>query len=291
MHRASASVEICKKVVEKQIIAMDEAKTRHSDLLVPVKRRRATSAQFAAFKTAKKDLRERERLLDESKARLQTAKSDYLALCQKFVQAKFHCGSLGCPWSHGIRQEIIQELPCFGRQEMPWGVLQEAPWTNGNGQERTSGENTTWPQPTTQSTATAKPTAPTRATASPSTYEEWILIAQEAFRNYAALSSFPSPPANVCSNPTCMSATKDATRALKACACKIRQGLHYQSISQLKSLRLLFHPDKFSKCRADRVERFKKQASEVFVVVEALYREKSELVIADEDVEMTDCDF
>jgi hypothetical protein len=124
MHHASLSVEICKKVVEKQIIAMNEAKTRHRDLLVPVRRRCATSAQFAAFKTAKKDLRQREGLLDESKTRLEAAKSDYSALCQRFVQAKFHCGSLGCSGSHDIRQEIRQEIPCFVRQEMPWGVRQ-----------------------------------------------------------------------------------------------------------------------------------------------------------------------
>jgi hypothetical protein len=124
MHNANLSVEICKKVVEKEIIAVNEAKTRHMDLLVPVRRRRATSAQFAAFKTAKKDLRQREGLLDESKTRLEAAKSDYSALCQRFVQAKFHCGSLGCSGSHDIRQEIRQEIPCFVRQEMPWGVRQ-----------------------------------------------------------------------------------------------------------------------------------------------------------------------
>jgi hypothetical protein len=284
MHNANLSVEICKKVVEKEIIAVNEAKTRHMDLLVPVRRRRATSAQFAAFKTAKKDLRQREGLLDESKARLEAAKSDYLALCQKFVEAKFHCGSLGCSGSHDIKQEIIQEMPCF--------VRQETPWTNGNGQERTPVENTTWSQPTAQSAATANPTAPpTRTLTDPLTYEEWISIVQDEFTNYAALSWFPSPPASPCSNPSCMNATKDATRTLTACACNIRQGLQYLSVSQLKSLRLLFYPDKFSKCRADRVELFKRQASEVFVVVEAMYREKSELVIADEDVEMTDCDF
>jgi hypothetical protein len=42
MHNANLSVEICKKVVEKEIIAVNEAKTRHMDLLVPVRRRRAT---------------------------------------------------------------------------------------------------------------------------------------------------------------------------------------------------------------------------------------------------------
>jgi hypothetical protein len=172
----------------------------------------------------------------------------------------------------------------------------DMPWTNGNGQERTSGDNTTWSQSTTQSTFTAKPTAlpmsaPTRVNANPSTYGEWILIIQDAFRNYASLSSFPSLPAKPCSDPSCMSATKNATRALTTCACNIRQGLQYLSVSQLKVLRLLFHPDKFSKCRADRAELFKKQASEVFVVVEAIYRERSELVIADGDAEMTDCDF
>jgi hypothetical protein len=63
-------------------------------------------------------------------------------------------------------------------------------------------------------------------------------------------------------------------RTLTACACNIWQGLQYLSVGQLKDLRVLSHPDKFSKCRADRVELFKKQASEVFVVVEAMYRER-----------------
>ena len=42
----------------------------------------------------------------------------------------------------------------------------------------------------------------------------------------------------------------------------------------IRTYRLIFHPDKFSKCRVDRVELFKKQASEVFVVVDAMYRER-----------------
>lgn len=71
-----------------------------------------------------------------------------------------------------------------------------------------------------------------------------------------------------------MNEGQNGTRALTACACNIRQGLQFLSVAQLKDLRLIFHPDKFSKCRVDRVELFKKQASEVFVVVDAMYRER-----------------
>lgn len=46
------------------------------------------------------------------------------------------------------------------------------------------------------------------------------------------------------------------------------------SAEQLKQLRFSFHPDKFSKCPPELVQLFEKQAAEVFVVVEAVYREK-----------------
>jgi hypothetical protein len=37
---------------------------------------------------------------------------------------------------------------------------------------------------------------------------------------------------------------------------------------------VLFHPDKFSKCREDLVEGFKGKANAVFVVINAIYSEK-----------------
>jgi hypothetical protein len=152
MHSANEDVEMLKMILESRHIAMNEAKFRYNDLLVPVRRRRATSSQFSAFKTAKATLRERQGLLDDSKAQLEAAQSTYSAACQRFVQAKFCCGRFGCPGSHDMRQE--------------------APLGFGNGQERTSGESKTWSQPTAQSAATAKPTAPTRTIADLATYEE-----------------------------------------------------------------------------------------------------------------------
>ncbi|GAB7329296.1 hypothetical protein MBLNU13_g01097t1 [Cladosporium sp. NU13] len=120
-----------------------------------------------------------------------------------------------------------------------------------------------------------RPTAPQSSpaanpVASSSKHQEWILAVKEAFKDYTTLSSFPSPPASACSKPTC----KSETRAFTACACDIRRSLHHLSSSQLKHFRLLFHPDKFSKCRQDLVESFQKQASAVFVVAEAMYRAK-----------------
>jgi hypothetical protein len=53
MHNANEAVEIAKRRVEAQNIAMNEAKTSHRDLLVLVRRRRATSSQLSAFKKAK----------------------------------------------------------------------------------------------------------------------------------------------------------------------------------------------------------------------------------------------
>ena len=60
---------------------------------------------------------------------------------------------------------------------------------------------------------------------------------------------------------------------MAACACDIRQGLGHLTASQLKDIRVLFHPDKFSKCREDLVEGFKKKANAVFVVVNSMYGE------------------
>lgn len=108
------------------------------------------------------------------------------------------------------------------------------------------------------------------AVARPSSHQEWVSAVKEAFKDYTTLTSFPSPPASACSRPAC----KSETRALTACACDIRRSLNHLSSSQLKHFRLLFHPDKFSKCRKDLVEGIQKQASAVFVVAEAIYRAK-----------------
>lgn len=105
--------------------------------------------------------------------------------------------------------------------------------------------------------------------ATPSRYQVWISTVEEAFKDYTTLSSFPSPPASSCSKPTC----KSETRALAACACDIRQCLGHLTASQVKDLRVLFHPDKFSKCREDLVEDFKKKANAVFIVINAMYGE------------------
>jgi hypothetical protein len=123
------------------------------------------------------------------------------------------------------------------------------------------------PRPTPQVTST-----PVRLVARPSAakHQEWISIVKAAFKDYTGLSSFPAPPANACSKPSC----NDETRALAACACDIRKALNHLTASQLKDLRVLFHPDKFSKCREDLVESFKRKANAVFVVVNAMYGER-----------------
>lgn len=127
------------------------------------------------------------------------------------------------------------------------------------------GPNSKKPRPTPQQRSPAA-----NPVANPSKHQEWVLAVKEAFKDYTALSSFPSPPASACSNPSCTS----ETRALAACACDIRRSLNHLPVSQLKQFRLLFHPDKFSKCRKDLVESFQKKASAVFVVAEAMYRAK-----------------
>lgn len=116
----------------------------------------------------------------------------------------------------------------------------------------------------------APKSTPAKAATELQTYKEWLFAVEQAFKDYASLASFPSPPARTCVKSSC----KSETRALTACACNIREGLQYLTVSQLNDLRRHFHPDRFSKCRADLVESFKKQASAVFVVVDAMYCEK-----------------
>jgi hypothetical protein len=122
------------------------------------------------------------------------------------------------------------------------------------------------PRPTSQ---VASPAVRPFATP-PARYQEWVSTVEEAFKDYTTLSSFPAPPASACSKPSC----KSETRALAACACDIRRALNHLTASQLKGLRVLFHPDKFSKCREDLVEGFKGKANAVFVVINAIYGEK-----------------
>ena len=129
--------------------------------------------------------------------------------------------------------------------------------------------NSKKPRPTAQQSRPAvEPAA--KPAAEPSRYQPWVLAATEALKDYSTLSSFPSPPASACSKVSC----KSETRALAACACDIRRSLSQIPVSKLKHFRLLFHPDKFSKCRKEMVESFKKKASEVFVVAEAMYEAK-----------------
>jgi hypothetical protein len=105
----------------------------------------------------------------------------------------------------------------------------------------------------------------------PARYQEWISTVEEAFKDYATLSSFPTPPASACSKSSC----KTETRAFAACACDIRRALNHLTASQLKGLRVLFHPDKFSKCREDLIESFKGKANAIFVVINAIYGERT----------------
>ena len=165
------------------------------------------------------------------------------------------------------REEYERENPRSGWQDgsKPFDEQQDE-WPSGRSyQDRPSSE---------PRSKRSRPDVPQRspavsAVATPSRYQVWISTVEEAFKDYTTLSSFPSPPASACSKPTC----KSETRALAACACDIRQGLGHLTASQLKDTRVLFHPDKFSKCREDLVEGFKKKANAVFVVVNSMYGE------------------
>lgn len=145
------------------------------------------------------------------------------------------------------------------------------PGENGSSGQRegattTSAGGSPKPCPSSQTNFAHKPTAKPFRSAS----DLWLERVHETFKDYASMSSFPSPPATGCKRTSCVT----QTRALAACSCDIRRVLMALSTEQLKQLRFSFHPDKFSKCRPEFVKRFGKQAAEVFVVVEAVYRGK-----------------
>lgn len=88
--------------------------------------------------------------------------------------------------------------------------------------------------------------------------------------DYATLTAFPTPLAWPCSNLAC--AETRTTRVLAACPCNIKY--LFECTRDLKTERLRFHPDRFSKVPEHVRESFKQMAHEIFVVVDDLYGKK-----------------
>ena len=101
--------------------------------------------------------------------------------------------------------------------------------------------------------------------------EDWHSTCATAFEDKTKLRYFPEPPraSKPCGKPGCKASAKE--RALKACPCDIRK-LFEEDKSTLKSARVTFHPDKFSRVPEDVREKVKKAANEVFVVVDGMYK-------------------
>ncbi|KAF2765074.1 hypothetical protein EJ03DRAFT_220013 [Teratosphaeria nubilosa] len=98
--------------------------------------------------------------------------------------------------------------------------------------------------------------------------------ATEVFKSYAALTTFPDPPSEPCTQAAC----QIAARALKACQCNVRKCFMGLGVRELKVERGKWHPDRFVKCQGGRavVEELQRKAREAFVVVEAMYQEAVE---------------
>ena len=93
--------------------------------------------------------------------------------------------------------------------------------------------------------------------------------ADAAFVDYTSLRSFPKPPASPCGKKAC---EMKEGRALEACECNIRTT--FKGRANLKVERLRWHPDKFGQCPEDVREKFRKMASEIFVVLDGMYKEQ-----------------
>lgn len=94
------------------------------------------------------------------------------------------------------------------------------------------------------------------------TVDHWMNYAHHCFQNYSAIDRFPIPPPLTCGNPDCEATSSQ--RPFLACEHTIRASFGIAGITNLKRERLRWHPDKFSACKSNLQESFKKMASEVF---------------------------
>jgi hypothetical protein len=99
----------------------------------------------------------------------------------------------------------------------------------------------------------------------------WNLAANEALQDRTTMTTFPDPPASVCSKERCR--LECGQRALDACECNIEAALKLdpEFPESLKAARIRWHPDKFTVCPEENVELFKKKAAEIFIVVNKLF--------------------
>ncbi|KAK4629963.1 hypothetical protein CLAFUW4_08624 [Fulvia fulva] len=98
----------------------------------------------------------------------------------------------------------------------------------------------------------------------------WRTKVEMMSADYASLESFPSPPTTVrCTNAKCHA---EQHRALPVCECNVRAAFWRVPGLDPMEERRTWHPDRFSACEADKRERFKAMAREMFVVVDEMFR-------------------
>lgn len=109
-------------------------------------------------------------------------------------------------------------------------------------------------------TESAKPQTP-----SLSDLKRWRDYTEICFKDYSAIKRFPAPPGQSCQKADCQA--MKAHRYFEACDCNIKEAFVRLGIDPKKE-RLRWHPDKFAVCGME------KEAKEVFILLDAMCREK-----------------
>jgi hypothetical protein len=104
----------------------------------------------------------------------------------------------------------------------------------------------------------------------------WKERCDQAFANRSTMVGFPEPPAVECSLGSCARAAQHSELSVCKCAIQSAFSLLPSLFPQgLKNERLRWHPDKFSVCSDLVRDEFRSKASELFVVVNAMYEKET----------------
>lgn len=142
------------------------------------------------------------------------------------------------------------------------------PRTQQNNRDESTQDHSSRSVPPRQQNASYQPTR----TPSQQTVDSWYKYVNHCFLDYSKLQQFPIPPALSCGKPDCNATISN--RPFAACECNIRISFGMIPDLNLKRERLRWHPDKFNACTTNLQENFKKMASEVFIVLDKMYKEK-----------------
>ncbi|KAK0934802.1 hypothetical protein LTR29_013588 [Friedmanniomyces endolithicus] len=104
----------------------------------------------------------------------------------------------------------------------------------------------------------------TESRMSPQQIQEWHDAIAVAFYDRTVMRSFPPPPSEPCTDPTC----SNKSRTLKACRCNIRTA--FEGRPNITNDRLQFKPDKFTRVPRDVREGIQQAVHEVFAAVDGM---------------------